>query len=362
MKSSRSKLIAWVLAGILCVFSTAVQLPSADSNPEPNGYVGSEKCSSCHADIAEAQLKSDHALTMQRVEKIPQLRNSVPLRFSDKENHVDYVLEVSKAKSSSYDLVATKGRRSERLNLLWGLGAGRKGITFVGRTAAGEYGQSRVSWYQKINVLDITTGAEAKPPKDAHDALAGWFTPQGQKECFECHLTQQAGLSPEAILDSSAGIQCERCHGPGAAHIQFITEGKGTGPAIQNPGRLSAPEQLKFCGVCHRQPVEEFSKVILDKATVRFPAQRLVLSRCYDESDGKLKCTSCHNPHENLPESMEAHDPKCLSCHGGVPALGSPCPVSKKDCISCHMPREAIMKHSDFADHWIRKVRNRSPD
>jgi Cytochrome c554 and c-prime len=355
MKRLRPGLVMWIIAGILGVFSTAIQ-PSS-SVPEPNGYVGSERCASCHAAIAEIQLKSDHALTMRRVEKIPQLRNLLPIRFSDQENHVDYVLEASKNKSSGYDLVATKDQTSERMHLVWGLGAGRKGITFIGKTAAGEYGQSRVSWYQKIKVLDITTGAEARLPKDVHDALAGWFTPQGRKECLECHLTRQASAPPEMIHDSNLGIHCERCHGPGAAHIEFIAERKGPGPAIQNPGKLGAREQLQFCGVCHRQPVEEFSKVILDKATVRFPAQRLVLSRCYDESDGKLKCTTCHDPHESLPESRAAYDPKCLSCHASRASIGSPCPVSKKDCVSCHMPVEPLMKHSEFADHWIRKVR-----
>jgi hypothetical protein len=127
--------------------------------------------------------------------------------------------------------------------------------------------------------------------------------------------------------------------------------------AIQNPGKFSAQDQLKFCGVCHRQPVEELSSVILDKATIRFPAQRLSLSRCYDESEGRLKCTTCHDPHENLPLTMAAYDPKCLSCHAGKSAIGSPCLVSKKDCVSCHMPVEPLMKHSQFADHWIRKVR-----
>src|SRR5206468_2661347 len=101
MKRLRTSLVVWII-----VFSTAIQ--QFHSKPEPNGYVGSERCASCHAAIAEIQLKSEHALTMRRVEKIPQLKNLLPIRFSDQENHIEYVLETSKNKSSGYDLVATK--------------------------------------------------------------------------------------------------------------------------------------------------------------------------------------------------------------------------------------------------------------
>lgn len=334
-----------------------VQVPPAGSS---GGYAGVEKCAECHVEIAESYLKSDHAHTLRKITALPALLRSLPMEFADTTEQVKYRLERSFSEGISMDLVATKGAQSARLSLLWAFGAGRKGITFVGR-AGQDYIQSRVSWYQRIQGLDVTTGAEVRRVKDAHEALGDVLSPQVREGCFACHMTRNAELLPEKIDESVSGVQCERCHGPGAEHIRFITEGKGSGIAIQNPGKLAAKEQLHFCGVCHRQASEEFSKVILDKSTIRFPAQRLVLSRCYDESDGRLKCTTCHNPHENLPESMAAYDPKCLSCHAGEKPIGSPCPVSRKDCVSCHMPREPLMRHSDFADHWIRRVRRPAP-
>ena len=327
-----------------------------------NDFAGSAQCAACHRDIASVQTTSEHARSLRKVAGIPGLAQALPLRFSDQDNGVEYRIERSNRPEFAFDLVAVKGQRTERLRLIWGFGAGRKGITFVGRTDAGEFGESRVSWYPKINGLDITTGGEPENVSNAHGALARWFEPERRKACFACHVTRQADVSPDRIEEANAGVRCERCHGPGGKHIEAVSRGTGSGDlAIGNPGKLRATEQLQFCGDCHRLPSEDFSRVILNKATIRFPAQRLVLSRCYDESEGRLKCTTCHNPHEDLAQSPPYYDQKCRSCHASKVSLGSLCPVSTQNCVSCHMPREPLMKHADFTDHWIRKVRTAHP-
>src|SRR5207247_1930779 len=104
------------------------------------------------------QLNSNHFRTLRRVETMSDLLNAVPLRFVDGTNASEYQLEKSASPKFTLDLVAAKNQQVERLNLLWGFGAGRKGITFIGRTNTGDYGQGLVSWYHKINKLDITTG------------------------------------------------------------------------------------------------------------------------------------------------------------------------------------------------------------
>jgi hypothetical protein len=130
-------------------------------------------------------------------------------------------------------------------------------VTFVGKTDRGEYGQSRVSWYQKLNALDVTTGLD-RQVGNATDALAEWLTAEKRAECFNCHVTREPETLPEAIEDRITGIQCERCHGPGAAHVKAIHEGTSSGPAqIRNPGAFSASDQLKFCGSCHGEPPGE---------------------------------------------------------------------------------------------------------
>ena len=350
--------LAFIVVAISLITSIFLSQPSQpyDSNSD---FVGSEKCGACHGKITASQLNSDHAHTMVRVHELTDLMNSLPIEYFDETSGTKYRLEKSNSQLSKVDLIASRGSVVERLELLWGLGAGRKGITFVGKSEKGDFGQSRVSWYQKINKLDITTGLEKKPV-DVYDALASWMNPAETEHCLKCHMTRNTNHSPETIKVADAGVNCERCHGPGQQHIQRMTQGqKNPSGTIKSPGNLGSLEQVYFCGTCHGIPpggadLRALDHAMAQKHSVRFPAKRLVLSRCYNESGGKLKCTTCHNVHENLPLSF---DQNCLSCHSGKDSLASPCPQSTNDCVRCHMPQETgFMTHSEFADHWIRIV------
>jgi hypothetical protein len=326
----------------------------------PTGFVGREQCVACHADIGKTQMTSDHALSARKLDALPELLKALPLRYADKANEIDYSLD--RSANHHFELVATKDGQTDRLELLWAFGSGRKGISFVGRAAAGQYGQARLSWYASIRELDITPGSKAKV-KDANDALADWFEPGKREECFNCHVSHQSERPPEEIAPEHAGIQCERCHGPGQGHLQAVAQGRKPGTlAIRHPGRATDEEQYRFCGECHRLPpasfdAEAFDKIVRDPVSVRFPARRLVLSRCFNEGTGQLKCTLCHNPHGQLAVTAADYDSKCIACHAAANPKQSHCSVSKKDCVTCHLTRESLTKHLDFADHWIRVVR-----
>lgn len=358
--------------GSLCLAAVALAAclwmsPSPAQASDDSGFVGSSQCVQCHREIAEAQLESGHPLTLRRVRSISGLVESAPLEFSDPRNQVAYRIERSPDPEFTLDLVAARGGEADRMHLLWGMGAGRKGITFVGMTDAGAYGQSRVSWYQSTGGLDITTGLEDRVD-NAYDALADWMSPPQREHCFACHTTRNAGLPPEKMDPASAGVHCERCHGPGQEHVLAMTRGEAdVVSTIGNPGRMPAIEQLYFCGACHGAPpggsdLQALARYMVDKEVTRFPGQRLVLSRCYSESRDQLKCTTCHDPHQSLVQTAASYDSKCLSCHGGDQAMASGCKVAASQCSSCHMPfEEGFMTHSEFADHWIRIVSEKKP-
>ena len=341
-----------LMAGVVLTAQLATVRSLPDSTVE-----SSTRCVTCHSEIAAVQLDSDHAHTMLRVEAIPALIQSLPLDYEDETSGIQYSIEAPTGPRDSLELVARKGQETERLSLIWAVGAGRKGITFVGKSSRGDFGQSRVSWYKKTGQLSITTGLE-KRPADAYDALAGWLNSHESEHCLSCHMTRNAEVAPDAIREADAGVHCERCHGSGEEHIRAMAEDtRNPFRGIDNPGRLGALEQIYFCGACHGIPpggadLRALGHAMAMDHSVRFPAERLVLSRCYNESGGRLKCTTCHDPHENLAGSF---DQNCLSCHGSQARFAIPCPQSDNDCARCHMPRETgFMTHSAFADHWIR--------
>ncbi|MCI0624314.1 MAG: cytochrome c family protein [Acidobacteria bacterium] len=201
----------WFLS-LIAVFGSGLfvkPIPPADVKL-PAGFVGTQQSVACHTDIGKIQLTSDHALSVRKLEALPELLKDLPLQYIDKANEVDYRLD--RSATNAFELVAVKGRQTDRLQLLWAFGAGRKGLSFVGRARSGSYGQARVSWYASIRGLDITPGSKGKV-QDANDALADWFEPGKREECFNCHVSHQAERPPEEIAGEHAGIQCERCHG-----------------------------------------------------------------------------------------------------------------------------------------------------
>ncbi len=85
-------------------------------------------------------------------------------------------------------------------------------------------------------------------------------------------------------------------------------------------------------------------------------------SQCFLKSEGKLRCTSCHNPHD-IPRGVEAathYNQVCLGCHQAVTLASSPVQTATPhtaaaDCVSCHMPKRRTDDgiHIVMTDHLI---------
>ena len=168
------------------------------------------------------------------------------------------------------------------------------------------------------------------------------------------------------------GIGCQRCHGPGVEHVRQA-EIPGTAPSairetIINPAYLPAARRHEICMSCHmlpaaaipgirrfeqpefgyrpRQPgrrhrlwldIDEAGRKAEDRFEIDHHAYRLLQSRCFQASNGKLSCMTCHNPHRKVLESerIEHYAAICRQCHenlwlrfqarrhGGVLAAGA---------------------------------------
>jgi DmsE family decaheme c-type cytochrome len=128
--------------------------------------------------------------------------------------------------------------------------------------------------------------------------------------CLKCHETgRQANfqMSKHARLN----VACTQCH------------------SVHNPkslkGQLKTVRDTDLCFTCHK-----------DKR-----AQSLRTSH-HPVREGKLECSSCHNPHDgNTPKMINADSVNelCYQCHAEKrgPFAFEHAPV-REDCVSCHEP------------------------
>ena len=179
-------------------------------------------------------------------------------------------------------------------------------------------------------------------------------------DCFFCHDaypavpagSDSADADPVYPAQLPEGIDCQRCHGPGSAHVA-AAQGKRPGAeirqAIVNPARLPADRQLEICMQCHLEttsfvlpasiqryergtfsfrPGEPLADFMLhfdhakgtghdDKFEIVSAAYRLRQSACFQASDGELVCTTCHNPHRapRGDDAIKQYTAACQKCH-----------------------------------------------
>ena len=80
-------------------------------------------------------------------------------------------------------------------------------------------------------------------------------------ECMSCHNAYPQFItgSENKFSNIPNGIDCERCHGPGEAHLKHIQSGnwvdtsKYIDYSIVNPAKLSLDLQFDVCQRCHLQ-------------------------------------------------------------------------------------------------------------
>jgi len=264
------------------------------------------------------------------------------------------------ARDGGIAVTARSGGEEASGALEWGFGAGAQGITPVGR-AGGQFFEHRFSYYLAARRMALTFGHPARAatatsalglPQSAHTITA----------CFRCHATgvEETAAGPD-LSRIQPGVQCERCHGPGREHIE-LAEKQATlavvRRALLNPGRLPPKAQVEVCGQCHRLPPNADvspEPELEDPVSVRFAPIGLLASRCFTRS-GRLRCTSCHDPHENAGNRTEASYPSvCTGCHATPPKPGASCPrASGRNCLPCHMRQASPGAYLKFTDHRIR--------
>jgi len=200
--------------------------------------------------------------------------------------------------------------------------------------------------------------------------------------CISCHSDppRRSATAPDVFFEPLPdGVGCERCHGPGKKHSET-----GLAQDIVNHTRLSPLRQLEVCTQCHYdfasvlragrnafsyrpgQPLDAFRTNYLPeppdpaRITLLAHSERLVRSTCFRKSQGKLVCTTCHDPHASSHEQPAASwNTACQGCHQQQRCSEAPAAraARRDDCVGCHMragPAED-MPEVMVTDHWIQR-------
>lgn len=314
------------------------------------------ECATCHPAQAKFHPPTSMAHAMELPAECAILKSHPLLTF--KEGVYFYRIE-RKGNESIYSL--TDGKQTIAAPIGWAFGLGNAGQTYVFEREGTLY-ESRVSYFTALNGLDLTIGARNAKPEDLMQAAGRYIGHLDAVRCFGCHATN-VGKGPQVDLENlTPGIQCERCHGPTENHVKAIKQGNTQLAGMKDLRTMSAEDTANFCGQCHRTWAEVASSGTLGIANIRFQPYRLISSKCYDSDDARIRCTACHDPHNEVKRTDSAYDVKCQACHAGGKPAARHCKVAKDNCVSCHMPKlELPGSHYKFTDHNIRIARANAP-
>ena len=342
--------------------------------PEPSPFLGANRCAECHLAIFQAQQSSRHSHTFYRSTELASL--ALPKSPFPDPCHAKVMQTL---KRIGPDLIEQETRVEDQVYsavVEYAFGSGDRGLTLVGRAENGQAFELRLSQYrnEQSNQWDITSGHLLQPEGDKR-YLGEPLTEDAVRRCLSCHVTSaQSITTATGPTASDHGISCERCHGPGENHVLAV---KANLPdrAIIDPRLASGSRVVVLCARCHSPRGGSVSKD--DPSAVRFQGTTLTWSRCFLESQDRLDCITCHDPHRNAVKLPHHYEAKCLSCHSSKerpraertqsdrrrssqPPAPSVCPINPKEgCIGCHMPSvKNIVPHSSFTDHFIRVHRD----
>jgi predicted CXXCH cytochrome family protein len=272
------------------------------------------------------------------------------------------------------------------------MGSGNHSRTYLHRTEQNRLVQLPVSWYPD--------GFAMSPGYDRADHFD--FRRKIGYDCFFCHNaypalppgSDHADADPVYPANLPEGIDCQRCHGPGSAHLAAAQQKRPSAEirqAIVNPARLSKDRQLEICMQCHLEttsfvlpasiqryergafsfrPGEPLQDFMLhfdhasgtghdDKFEIVSAAYRLRQSACFQKSGGTLVCTTCHNPHRapRGQQAIEQYTAACRKCHEQQlhVLVDNRRHTSEANCIACHMARRRTedVVHAVMTDHRI---------
>jgi tetratricopeptide (TPR) repeat protein len=395
------------MAAFLFCIAVAASIHAADEpvlDPASQGYVNARLCFACHAAIFKTYRETGMAKSFGHPRPENTIENyTVKNRFYHQPSNTYF--EMIRRGADYFQLryqIGYEGKRTnvEETKVDYFLGSGIHARAYLHRSADGRLLQLPVTWYSEKGGYWWMA-----PGYDSSDHI------YGQRaityDCIFCHNDYEAipasharlGDEPVYSGELPEGVDCQRCHGPGRNHVQAASKPgaklEDVRAAIVNPAKLAADREAEVCLQCHLQTTEfslphvvkrydrgDFSyrpgeplaafELAFDYSpgTERdnwfqnvSTASRLQMSQCFLKSNGALKCTTCHDPHNirHGEESAEHYNGVCRQCHASAftALVAAKKHTSETGCIACHMPlrRPVEVVHIVKTDHYIQRVK-----
>ncbi len=355
------------------------------------GYVDDQACARCHAELFKSFQSTGMARSFFPADQRDIIEDFGGFHHAASQQQFEMKLDDGKYVFQRF-LTDDAGRPILvfRQQIDWILGSGNNARTYLYQTAAGELYQVPIAWYSEEQRWGMAPGYD----RPDHEGV----TRRVRRECLFCHnaypeVARQSdtyGASQTFPHRLPHGIGCQRCHGPGADHVQFHTAGTTTEADIVNPAKLKSDLRDDVCNQCHLQPsvalfgVRRFGRddysfapgqplsdfiVPLDIVDGNRPADdrfeinhhpyRMQQSRCFQESNGALSCLNCHDPHRQIPPEQQAthYRAACQKCHSESACHRPERPATNdvSNCVACHLPRRRTQDvvHVITTDHRI---------
>src|SRR6056297_23228 len=127
------------------------------------------------------------------------------------------------------------------------VGSGTAARTYLTREEDHHY-ELPLTWYTQESRWDFSPG---------YRESNGRFDRAIPPRCMACHngFSEPVPFVEGAYTELAGGIGCERCHGPGAAHVEARLEDPEPADSIDytiiNPAHLAIDRQLDVCQQCH---------------------------------------------------------------------------------------------------------------
>ena len=402
MGSLLARRFAWLAlaAGVWCAALTAAALRAAAAvdqtvshvQPAPDftpalPTVAAATCAECHPATHRRWAGARHSKMLQPASAASVLGDfsagAVALRGA--------IFTVRREDAKYFVRGPFPGAREEAHEVVFTLGS-RRVQHYLARLADGRlvvlpptWDVERREWFHNLDIVN--------PDESAVHPIQVW-----NSSCYGCHVSgATAGYdATRAAYDTSwtdFGTSCERCHGPGQAHVSRYRTRAGSraesSSAVVVPTRLSPERSTMVCAQCHSlrditvpgyvagadyfdhfTPVLEYAQASgadpaywPDGRPRRFSNDAIGLwqSRCY--LDGGAVCTTCHvDPHEpdvdRNAQLSPTNNAVCSGCHAEIAKAGPRHTRHAADgpgsaCIACHMPRTVVSLRSRMPDHTI---------